>query len=122
MNRNPEYSFTKEILGQLKGFRNHLQNLGNSENTIRQKLNYAGYFLKWLEKEQLQPKEARYNDLLNFIDYCHLEGNSKRQINSKLRSIRNFYEYLKTTDKDLVNPASSLHVKGIRKTLPSGII
>ena len=122
MNRNPEYSFNKEIRDQLKDFKTYLQDLDNSENTIRQKTNYAGYFLKWLESERLQMKDARYNDLLNFIDYCHLEGNSKRQINSKLRSIRNYYEYLKTRDKDLVNPASSLNVKGIRKTLPSGII
>ena len=122
MNRNPEYSFTKDILDRLNGFRRYLQELGNSENTIRQKLNYAGYFLRWLESEHLQMEDARYNDLLNFIDYCHLEGNSKRQINSKLRSIRNFYEYLKTTNKNLINPAATLHVKGIRKTLPSGII
>jgi site-specific recombinase XerD len=100
MRKKPEYSFNKGIENKLTGFKIYLQELGNGANTIRQKSNYAGYFLKWLEAEHLQPEDTRYNDLLNFIDYCKLEvdalsgveGNSKRHINSKLRSIRNFYE------------------------------
>jgi integrase/recombinase XerD len=122
MNRNPEYSFNHEIQSRLEGFKTYLQKLGNGESTIKQKMNYAGYFLNWLENEHLLPEDARYNDLLNFIDFCNLEGNSKKHINGKLRSIRNFYEYLKTENKDLVNPALNLHIKGTRHKLPSGII
>jgi integrase/recombinase XerD len=121
MKQRTRYIFNKEIHGWLKGFGSFLQDIGNSETTTCQKLNYAGYFLSWLESERLLPGDARYNDLLNFIDYCHLEGNSKRLINSKLRSIRGFYEYLKTKDKSIVNPAASLQVKGVRQKLPSGI-
>ncbi len=69
-----------------------------------------------------KPQETRYNDLLNFIDYCKLEGNSKKHINSKLRSIRNFYEYLKKQNPDIINPALNLHLKGIKQKLPSNII
>ncbi len=122
MSNKPEYSFNKEIESKLSGFKNYLQELGNGENTVRQKMNYAGYFLKWLENELLQPKDARYNDLLNFIDYCKLEGKSKKHINSKLRSIRNFYEYLKQSNPNIINPAINLHLKGIKQKLPSNII
>jgi integrase/recombinase XerD len=122
MSKRPEYIFTKEIESKLRGFKAYLQKLGNDQNTIRQKSNYAGYFLTWLESENLQPQETRYNDLLNFIDYCKLEGNSKKHINSKLRSIRNFYEYLKKQNPDIINPALNLHLKGIKQKLPSGII
>jgi integrase/recombinase XerD len=122
MRRKSEYIFTPEIRGQLKGFKTYLKELRNGENTIRQKLNYVGYFLRWLESEHLLSRDARYNDLLNFIDFCNLEGNSKKHINSKLRSIRNFYEYLKTKNKKIINPALNLHIKGIRHKLPSGII
>jgi integrase/recombinase XerD len=121
MKQRTRYIFNKEIHGRLKGFGNFLQEIGNSETTTCQKLNYAGYFLSWLESERLLPGDVRYNDLLNFIDYCHLEGDSKRLINSKLRSIRGFYEYLKTKDKSIVNPAASLQVKGVSQRLPSGI-
>ncbi len=117
-----KYKFNEAIENKLKGFRSYLQGLGNGENTIRQKSNYVGYFLTWLETERLQPQETTYNDMLSFIDYCNLEGNSKRQINSKLRSIRNFYEYLKNENPSIINPAANLILKGIRQKLPSNII
>jgi len=122
MSKKPEYSFNKAIESKLKGFKSYLQELGQDTNTIRQKSNYAGYFLNWLENENLQPNETRYNDILNFIDYCKLEGNSKKLINSKLRSIRNFYEYLKEQNPNIINPAANLYLKGEIQKLPSNII
>src|SRR3972149_2120619 len=122
MSKKPEYSFTKAIESKLKGFKSHLQGLGQDTNTMRQKSNYAGYFLNWLENEHLQPEETRYNDILNFIDYCKLEGNSKKHINSKLRSIRNYYEYLKEQNPNIINPAANLYLKGETQKLPSNII
>jgi integrase/recombinase XerD len=121
-NKVPKYSFNNEINSLLKGFKTYLQELENGENTIRQKSNYAGYFLKWLESEHLQPKDARYNDLLNFIDYCKLENNSNKLINSKLRSVRNFYEYLKKQNPNIINPASNLYVRGTRRKIITGTI
>ncbi|MFO7657416.1 MAG: site-specific integrase [Bacteroidales bacterium] len=122
MSKRPEYSFNKEIESKLKDFKAYLQELGNGTNTIRQKSNYTGYFLNWLESERLQPQETRYNDLLNFIDYCKLEGNSKKHINSKLRSIRNYYEYLKKLNPKIISPAANLYLKGTHKKTISGII
>lgn len=122
MSKKPQYSFNKEIQSKLKGFKAYLVKQRQNENTIRQKMNYAGYFLNWLEAEHLQAKSTRYNDMLNFIDYCMQEGKSKKHINSKLRSIRNYYEYLKQQNTAIINPALNLHLKGIRKNLPSNII
>lgn len=122
MNKKPEYSFNREIRDQLEGFEIYLQELGNRENTIRQKCNYTGNFLQWLENQHLQPQDTRYNDLLNFVDYCKLENNRKNNINRKLQSIRNFYEYMKTDYPDIVNPAANLHLQGETHKMPSGII
>ena len=122
VSKKPEYSFNQEIQSKLKDFKTYLQELGNRANTIRQKSNYAGYFLKWLESEHLQPEDTRYNDLLNFIDYCKLEGNSSKLINSKLRSIRNFYEYLQKESPDILNPAANLYVRGTRRKVITGIL
>ena len=122
MSKNPQYSFNSEIQTKLKPFNNYLQRLGKNENTIRQTTNYTGYYLSWLEKENLQAPEARYNDMLNFIDNCHLVGKSKKHINSKLRSIRSFYEYLKQQNPNIGNPATNLYLKGISQKLPSNII
>lgn len=119
---NRKYNFNREIQSKLEGFITHLQKLGNGENTIRQKTNYTGCFLNWLESENLRPEETRYNDLLNFIDHSKLEGKSKKQINSTLRAIRNYYEYLKENRPGINNPAANLYLKGARHKLPSGII
>ncbi len=129
MNRKPEYSFGKEIKSSLESFKTYLRELGNGENTIRQKSNYAGYFLKWLETERLLPEDARYNDLLNFIDYCKLEGGrpalsgeGNKLINGKLRSIRNYYEYLQKEGTGILNPASNLYLRGIRRKVITGTL
>jgi integrase/recombinase XerD len=117
-----KYKFNQEIETKLKSFKTYLQRLGNSENTIRQKSNYAGYFLKWLESERMQAVEARYNDMLNFIDYCNLEGFSKKHINTVLLSVRNYYQLLKRENETIINPATNLYIKGTIKKIPSNII
>lgn len=122
MNKSPEYSFTIEIEKYLIKFRKYLESKQLDKSTIRMKTNYAGYFLKWLETENLQQTNVTYNDLLDFINYCKEKGNSSKLINGKLRAIRNYYEYLKTKDEYLINPAVNLHLKGIRKKLPSNIL
>lgn len=116
-----KYSFNLEIQSKLHVFKEYLQILGNGENTIRQKQNYTGYFLRWLELENLDEELVRYNDLLNFIDCCLLDKISKKQINGILRAIRNYYDYLKQTNPNLINPAANLYLKGSRDKLPSNI-
>jgi integrase/recombinase XerD len=122
VNKNPEYSFTAEIQARLKGFKTYLEKQGNDKSTICQKLNYTGYFLKWLDKERLQEAETTYNDLMEFINWCKLESKSKRHINTIIRSVRNYYDYLKTNQAEIINPAANLHLKGIRHKLPHDIL
>lgn len=117
-----KYSYNKEITEQLKGFGSYLKEISNSENTIKQKANYIGFFLNWLESEKLKPEETRYNDLLNFIDYCKLENDSTKLINNKLRSIRNYYDCLKKDNPNITNPATNLYLKGIRHKIPSNLL
>ncbi|HAZ02543.1 MAG TPA: hypothetical protein DCY97_10285 [Marinilabiliales bacterium] len=114
-----KYNFSKEVENQLKTFESHLKRKGYNPNTIRQKRNYAGCFLTWLENERLPAGEARYNDMLVFIDYCNLESFGKKHINTVLLSIRNYYGYLKTTDESITNPAINLYIKGVVKKIPS---
>lgn len=116
------YNFTTEIQNQLNPFKNYLKNKGYNSNTIRQKSNYTGYFLSWLESERMEATEARYNDLLNFIDCCNSNSLSKKHINTILLAIRNYYEYLKTANPEINNPAINLRLKGeIKRTINNTI-
>lgn len=117
------YRFTGEIKQQVECFQDHLKEQQHLDtNTIRQKTNYAGCFLKWLETEHLQPQDTRYNDLLNFIDCCKLEGMSKTHVNRVIASVRDYYRFLKTSEPDMINPATGLYLKGHRCKVVSGTI
>jgi integrase/recombinase XerD len=118
----PKYLFTGEVKQQVKNFRDYLQKQHTHKNTLRQKTNYAGYYLNWLESEHLQAIDAKYNDLLNFVDYCKLEGKTRHHINTMLRAIRNYYEFLKLANSEIINPAKNLHIKGTRQKVISGVI
>jgi integrase/recombinase XerD len=120
MNKNPEYNFNSAIQSKLKGFKTYLKELDNEENTIRQKSNYTGYFMNWLETERIE--YPGYNDLLVFIDYCKGSGKSKKHINAILRAIRNYFEYLKQGNENIINPAVNLYLKGTKQKLPHGIL
>ena len=120
MSAKSSYIFTNEVNTCLAGFKSQLKEKGYANATIRQKCNYAGDFLQWLDQERLPWEQARYNDLLNYIDYCRLEGQSKKLVNNKLRSIRNFYQYQKEMDPSVHNPALHLMIRGEYHRVPSG--
>lgn len=118
-----KYKFTKEIKNKLEYYKNYLTKKAYSESTIKQKSNYTGLFLTWVESEYLQTEETTYKDMLSFIDYCNLsEGLSKKHINTILLSVRNYYEYLKESRPDLINPVLNLQVKGVIRKQAISII
>lgn len=122
MSNKPTYTFSSNINKKLKPFKQSLQTKGNSIETIRQKSNYAGYYLNWLKEERLNIKEARYNDLISFIDYCRKQEKSNQQISRILASIRDYYNHLKKTDPNIKNPALNLYIRGIKQKLPPAAI
>ncbi len=122
MSKKSEYSFSSAIQSRLESFKIWLEGQRNEQSTIRQKLNYTGYFLSWMEGEGLTEPETAYNDLLVFIDSCRLENKSKKHINTMLRSIRNYYDYLKSIGEATINPAANLYLKGVRHKLPHDIL
>lgn len=116
------YQFTGEVKHQVNAFKNHLKSQSLDESTTQQKTNYAGYFLKWVEGEHMNATDVRYNDLLEFIDYCKGDAMTKTHINRVMASLRDYYTFLKTIDPTRINPAAHLILKGSRKKVVSGII
>lgn len=122
MNSKDEYRFPVGVEKQLKAAGAYLQRQGYKAVTIRQKLNYTGLYLLWMESERLIPSDVRYTDLLSFVDHLRDSGKSTRHVNTIILAVRNYYEWLKETAKATANPASSLYLRGIRRKIPSGIL
>lgn len=116
------YKFTKEIKSKLESFEKHLKQKAYSKSTTKQKSNYTGLFLTWLESENLQTAEVTYKDMLSFIDYCNLESLSPKQINTILFSIKNYYDYKKERDPNITNPVQNLRVKGEVRRQPISLL
>lgn len=117
-----KYEFNKQIEARLVSFESWLTKKNYSQSTTKQKSNYTGLFLSWLESENLQTAEVTYKDMLSFIDYCNLENLSKKQINTILLSIKNYYDYNKERDPNITNPVQNLRVKGEVRKQPVSLI
>ena len=122
MNKRSEYCFPLQIIEELQAFGAYLQKQGYKPVTIRQKLNYTGLYLQWLESQHLIPQDVRYTDLLSLVDHLRDSGKSAKHVNTIVLALRHYYEYLKETAKATANPASNLYLRGIRRKIPAGIL
>jgi integrase/recombinase XerD len=107
----------RQIKEEISAFKTWLQSKRFAKDTIRSYANYAAYFLNWLEKEKLTIETVNYNHILDFIDYCHSDGKSTRNINCILTAIKHFYNF-----KNITNPASGLYLKGVPRTIPHNLL
>jgi integrase/recombinase XerD len=122
---NRKYIFSKEVSVELADFKAYLEDERYVTATIRQKCNYAGFYLSWLELEGMLKEKLNYNDMLCFIDYCKENGDSKLLINRKLQCIKNYYEYKQKENEEnteIVNPAINLFIRGSIRKLPESIL
>lgn len=117
-----QYVFNEQINNELDKFEKYLQTKKIGEDGIKNKLNYAGIFLQFLENEALKTNEVKYPEILAFIEKLSQENKSKRLINIILLSVRNYYDFLKTTDQSTENPAFGVHLKGVIRKIPENII
>jgi integrase/recombinase XerD len=120
MNRKPEYFFDTEINQEVENFKTVLKLESQfAENTIIAYSRYSGVFLVWLNEENIEPKEVRYNDIIAFIHHLQLENRSQPYISRILASVRYYYKYyLKSKN----NPAAGIYMKGIPQGFPKSIV
>ena len=78
----------------------------------------ADLFLKWLEKQSIEPVQAIYTDVLAYMKYCQKKGTTQRTIQNYLCMIKHFYDHLIEQGEIEVNPVTGIKVQGVkRKTL-----
>jgi integrase/recombinase XerD len=106
----------------MKAFEDYLQNKSFAKATVYQHCRYVLQFLEWLQKEQINPSDCSYNDLLSWIDSLKQSGDSIKLINRKLLSVRHYFSFFQLKNKEAANPAAGLYLRSSRKRLVSGII
>jgi site-specific recombinase XerD len=99
-------------------FNEYLKRKEFTTNSIASIEKSVNRFLKWVEKENLQPAQVRYADLLLWMKHKQKSGTSQRTIQLYLWCIKHYYDYLIEQKETQHNPTTGIKVQGIkRKTL-----
>jgi len=113
-----KYRFKRAISKDLKTFIKKLKVNGYSDSTIRQKKNYAGIFLTWLNSQKINQGEVDYQNMISFIQYMKLNNYISTFTNRVLLSVRHYYEFLGFN----INPAYGINLRGARFKITEGFI
>ena len=85
----------------LSTFIQMLQTKKFSKNTIRAYVSYMKPYLSYLEKIQISPEQASYQNMRDFLDYIQSErGLSDRTINMIISYLQFFQSYVLHKDWD----------------------
>jgi site-specific recombinase XerD len=103
---------TKEIS---KAFTDYLKRKGLTKGSIETINVVVVIFLEWLSKEQIEPTESSYTDVLQYMKHCQKQRITQRTIQHYLNSIRHFYDYQIEEQQREDNPVASIKVQGVKR-------
>lgn len=110
----------ESLLEELKNqqeFTQYLLLKGYSTTTTRRYVRDVEMFIKWAEKENVQPEQASYSDVLHYIQ-SKRNHVKQRTISTTVNSIKHYFNFLAITDQTIENPTTQIQIKGVkRKTL-----
>jgi len=112
------YKFNTEIEMELEDFKRFMAKNGLEENTVRQNRNYTGIYLEWMSRENIETKQARYKDIIAFIQDLQSKKHNSRFINRVVLAVRHYYDYLGVPK----NPASGIFIRGAVSKVPIYIV
>lgn len=103
------YQKTKE------GFKAYLEYKQFTGKSIARRLVVFDQYLKWIDQEHLDLEQIGYNDLLLFMKHCQHKGITQRTIMHYMVTVRHFYDHLEREQMISINPATDIHVKGVKR-------
>jgi integrase/recombinase XerD len=98
-------------------FNHYLKKLGHSKNSIASCETAVGMFLKWMEKQSIEPENGSYADVLAYIKHCQKNGTSQRTIQNYVNMIRHYYDHLGEQKRIEVNPTTGIKIQGVKRKL-----
>lgn len=113
----------------MNSYEDYLKAKGYTEQTNTNYLHHKDVFLDWLEEENLTVSSCQYVDLLKLVKTLKASPGrspgttkSRNTINSYIRAIKYYYEYLQKQGMVNHNPADKLNLKGRTLDLPSDLL
>ena len=103
-------------------FREYLQQKQYSNTTASRYTEGIQNFLTWLQQEDIRAEQFTYNELLDFMRYCHQKGISKRSVHNILCMVRHYCNYLIVEKQRTDNPAAGVFIKGLVRKLPTNLL
>lgn len=103
-------------------FKEYLQQKQYSNTTVSRYTEGIQNFLSWLQQEDIKAEQFTYNELLDFMRYCHQKGISKRSVHNILCMVRHYCNYLIVEKQRTDNPAAGVFIKGLVRKLPTNLL
>lgn len=98
-------------------FYHYLLGEGGSLKAALGHLNRIVHFIKWAVAENVPIEHVRAADIVHYLRSFNKQV-KQRTLQSRVNSLRHYYQYLRSTGAMVKNPAGSIKVKGVkRKTL-----
>jgi site-specific recombinase XerD len=102
----------------MEQFKEYLQQMRYRESTVNGHVQNIGYFLQWVNDNQLYEMEnVQHKNLLEYVQHEQKRNIDVATINLRLSSISKYFDYLKTKNIITRNPARTLRIKGKLKTI-----
>jgi site-specific recombinase XerD len=99
-------------------FNDYLKSKEFTAKTIASIEGLAERFLEWAKKENIEPRQVRYQDLLLWMKHCQQRGVVQRTVQTYVYGVKNYYDYLIERKEIVINPVANIQVHGVkRKTL-----
>lgn len=104
----------KESRSLKMSFSDYLKGRKLTKRTISTFERISIIFLNWIEAEQIEIDQVRYQDILQFMKYCQRQA-SQRTVQHYLNVVRHYYDYLIETGKTSTNPVTGIKIQGVQR-------
>ena len=101
----------------MEGFPKYLRFKGLSKSTRASTIFSVSKFYDWIEKEQLEVEEIRYQDILEYIKQLQVRGLSQRTIQHYLNDVSHYFEFLLQQQEITSNPVPGVKIKGVKRKI-----
>ena len=96
-------------------FKNYLLSQGKSTLTADGYVRNLSYYLNWCEDQNLDPDNARYNDVLGFIKSIQQRGIEQSTVRTYVDGVKHYFSWLQSREIREDNPVQHIKVMGIKR-------